>query len=575
MATAQHLVTRTLVVGAAAALLGSCAQPLQPDLKATAPRLDGFGSLPSAAAISSASPAARQRFADASLQAYAFNEAEAVRMFKAALAADPACAMCAWGVAWQLGPNINAPQRGDMRQAERYADLALRNAALAPDLSARERALIEAMALRVGHASTARETAPLRAAVCSSSGGDPDARRDPLEQAYADRLYQLLQRWPDDADLLSLWAEAEMVATSGDWFDDKTGRYAARLGEVADRLERALQAQPAHTGLNHYLIHVTDTRAQAHRAVAAADRLGALAPKAPHLVHMPAHTYAHVGRYADATRVNQQAVALDVELADLQKAQGFSVSKDWRNHNQHFQWFGALMEGRGDLALAAARELATRNAARKSPYADYLRALPALTLLRLERWDALLAEPPPVDQSGLGRVLHGHARGIAQLRRQDLPAALKTLAEAAEANAQVARGHAEEKGFDAWLRKTGDGAIARLLGEIALTQGQPEAALAQLQQAAEAMRESDENEPPLMAAGAGVMLADLQLRSAQPAQAEATLRDDLKAWPNSGWALRGLLRAAQAQGQAAAAADWGRQLAAAWPLADAALKDAR
>ena len=51
-------------------------------------------------------------------------EIEAVRAFKAALALDPTCALCAWGVAWQLGPIINTPARGDLREAQRYTALA-------------------------------------------------------------------------------------------------------------------------------------------------------------------------------------------------------------------------------------------------------------------------------------------------------------------------------------------------------------------------------------------------------------------------------------------------------------------
>ena len=45
---------------------------------------------------------------------------------------------------------------------------------------------------------------------------------------------------------------------------------------------------------------------------------------------------AWLGRYADATRVNQQPI----------KAQGFDVNKDWRGHNGRFQWCAMLMEGR-------------------------------------------------------------------------------------------------------------------------------------------------------------------------------------------------------------------------------------
>ena len=67
--------------------------------------LDGFGSLETP--VVSAVPAAQQLFARGLLQSYAFNDAEAARAFKAALAQDPNCAMCAWGVAKADGPNIN------------------------------------------------------------------------------------------------------------------------------------------------------------------------------------------------------------------------------------------------------------------------------------------------------------------------------------------------------------------------------------------------------------------------------------------------------------------------------------
>ncbi|MDQ1925206.1 hypothetical protein RBA40_33355, partial [Massilia sp. CCM 9206] len=68
---------------------------------ARAPRISGFGV--SNFAISTKSASAQEFFKQGLLQAYAFNEAEAVRAFKAALEEDPDCAMCAWGVAYQLG----------------------------------------------------------------------------------------------------------------------------------------------------------------------------------------------------------------------------------------------------------------------------------------------------------------------------------------------------------------------------------------------------------------------------------------------------------------------------------------
>ena len=41
--------------------------------------------------------------------AFAFNHAEAQRAFQAAQRLDPECAMCFWGEALVLGPNINVP----------------------------------------------------------------------------------------------------------------------------------------------------------------------------------------------------------------------------------------------------------------------------------------------------------------------------------------------------------------------------------------------------------------------------------------------------------------------------------
>ena len=561
-----------MLMSVSAALLAACASgPLTPDMQARAPLLSGFGALD--INITTTAPAARQRFNDAVLQAYAFNETEAIRMFKAALAQDPGCAMCAWGVAWQMGPIINNPERGDLREALRYLDLALRHSA---GTTPREQALIQAMALRYGHTSTARETAPLTGERCASKGrGDEGGNQaHPLDIAYADRLRTLVQATPLDAELVTLWAEAELVATRDDWWDLGTGKPAGRIGELAERLEAALVRHPFHTGLNHYLIHTVDTRSAAHRAVAAADRLGALAPMSPHLVHMPSHTYVHVGRYADATRANQDAMVAEGRIAQAQKDQGFSVSKDWSGHNLHFQWFAAVMEGRGDLALQTARSIKERAAKAEYVYAEYQRSLPALTLLRLERWDALLAEPAPIGRRGLSQALHGHAQAVALLRLGRVAEAKAALPAIEAAAAMITRNFAQKKGFHEVLRGMADSSAARLRAEIALADGKFDTALTEQAAALAAAGHADDNEPPMLAAGARLALAQMQARAGQHAVAEKTYREDLVQWPASGWALQGLSSALQAQGRSGDAARERTALATAWPLADGALKAA-
>ncbi len=559
--------TKRAAGAALVVVMAACAVPLQPDLTARAPDLPGFGHL--RWTVSTASPEAQRLFTQGVLQAYAFNEAEAVRMFKAALAQDPACRMCAWGVAWQLGPNINDTSRAKTDEALRYLGHALRHAANAP---AQERALIDALAVRYGHASQARDTAPLLAERCgpgTGASGDEEPAH-PLDTAYAERLRRLVDAAPADAELLSLYAEAELVATPGNWWSPATGQAAGRIGELVARLEQALQLHPDHTGLNHYLIHAADAAPAAQRAVAAADRLGRLAPASPHLLHMPSHIYVRVGRYADATRVNQQAMASEQQLFDAQKAQGFSISKDWRNHDQQFLWFAALMEGRGDVALAAARDLAGR-AKGDHAYAEYRRSLPVLALLRLERWDALLADAVASGSKGMAQALGEGARGVAYVRTQRLAEARASLARAEAGATTIAKAHTQAKGFDALLRQVGGAAVDRLRAEIAAAEGRHDEALQLQAQAVAASKEADDSEPPMLAAGARLALGELQLRAGRAAAAEATFRADLAAQPGSGWALSGLSRALAAQGRTDQSRALQEPLTQAWQVADPAL----
>jgi len=560
--------TRLSTIAAATLLLTACAMlPLVPDRNARAPLLEGFGAvdLP----ISSSSTAARQWFAQGMAQAYAFNEAEAVRAFKAGLAQDPNCALCAWGVAYQLGPTINSPRRGDLSEALRHVDHALHHAA---GVTPRERDLIEAMALRYAHGSQARNTAPLQAEICGTDGSGNTERADPLDLAYAERMRSLVERYPNDPDILSLYAESELVATRGDWWDKKTGRPSGRIGEVATRLEAALQDHPGHTGLNHYLIHSVDDVHVAGRAVAAADRLGALAPASPHLLHMPSHTYALVGRYADATRVNQRAMTAEAAQDALLKQQGFLPSKDWRRHNSHFQWYGAMMEGRGDLALETVRAAAERAAKADHVFGELQRSLPILTLVRLERWDDVLREPLPAGGKGLATVLGEQARGVALARRGKPVEAAAALARLEPPAAALLKTHTGTRFTDKMVRGMVAMAQARLRAELALADQRFDEALAQQALAVSAASDVDSTEPPMLGAGARVALGEMQLRAKAWAAAEQSFRADLAEHPLSGWAQHGLARALQAQGRPAEAASQMAALAQSWPAADALLR---
>ncbi|MES2152372.1 MAG: hypothetical protein V4508_21545 [Pseudomonadota bacterium] len=545
--------------------VGACSLlPFRPDSKATAPLLDGFGA--TSMAPSQINAAARPLFAQGMAQVYAFNGREAIRAFKAALAQDPDCALCAWGVASQLGPNINDTKRGELGEAVQYVDYALRHSGAA---SERDRALIAALALRYGHASVAREIAPLAGEICTAPGGGE--RADPLDIAYAERMRELADRFPDDPDVLSMYAEAEMVATRVDWWDRESGKPAGRIGELAARIETGLASHPEHVGLNHYMIHSVDAVQVAGRAVAAADRLGKLAPKSPHLLHMPAHTYAQVGRYADATRVNQLAVAADEAMAIELKKQNFSISKDWRGHNRHFQWYGALMEGRSALALETARAAAAHSKG-DHEYSEYIRSLPMLTLLHLQRWDALLKEPMPSGGKGIAAALGEMARGIAMARTGDSAGARAALARLEPGASALASQHTGVDFMDKMIRSLAASAQLQLSAELALAEKRTDEALAQQALAVTAAYAADASEPPMLAGGPRQRLGAMQMQARRFAAAEQSYRADLSVHPGSGWALRGLGAALRAQDKQLEAQSAQRDLERSWALADAALR---
>ena len=549
-------------VAAGAVALTACAVFFEPDRSARAPVLDGFGSL--AWPITTPVPEAQALFTRGMLQSYAFNEHEAARTFKAALAVDPNCAMCAWGVAYALGPNINSGPRGDVSEARRYAMYAK---ARLPGATPREVALVDALVLRYAEAARVDPMdAPLLAATCGKPGAEPS---NPLDVAYARRMRELSDAYPTDPDITAFFAEAVIIATPDVLWDRKTGAPSPDVLLMVQRLESALMLAPEHTGLNHYLVHAMDSSPAPERAAAAADRLGRLAPESPHLVHMPSHVYVRLARYGDARRVNEEALAAELRQTAVTKAQGFETVNNWDRHNTHFLWFAALMDGRGEQALAQARQLAVLFAERKSSYAELMQSMPLLTLVRLGRFDEALKAPPVAGDAGMAGGMREYARGVALARTaqpgaaRDAAAALKRIV---DAPLPVGRKRDE---FQATALAV---LSAQLQGEIEAASGEVAAMSASFQRAADLEDALEANEPPILGAGSRLLLGDALLRAGRWAEAEAAFGSDLKVQPGSGWALRGLLNAVERQSRSLEAASVRSQYERAWVRADAALR---
>ncbi len=306
-----------------------------------------------------------QRFFEQGLVfGWGFDFAEAVRSFRAAVLRDPGCALCRWGIAWALGPSINH----DMREADApFALDAIAQARATAPSGSRERDLIDALATRY-------------------------SRRADAEATYADRMRIVASRFPADADVAVLAAEARMVAHAYDYWN-ASGAARAWTPEITALLDRALYLAPNHPGAHHYRIHLFEESPHPEQALESAEKLGALAPIVGHLVHMPSHIFFRLGRYRDAVLANQAAVQ-----ADRAYFAATGASSGYATHNLHFLWASALWSGDAELALSAADELAataanlTNDNGRAGTRQHFL-AAPLLTNVRLRRWDVTPSTP--------------------------------------------------------------------------------------------------------------------------------------------------------------------------------------
>jgi tetratricopeptide (TPR) repeat protein len=491
-----------------------------------APLLDGMGDHHHA--ITTRSHEAQRYFDQGLVLAFGFNHREAARSFRQAQALDPTCAMCLWGEALVLGPNINAGM--DAADNPR-AFAAVREAvALRGNASEHERAYIEALAMRYA---------------------DPAPKdRSGLDRAYAEAMGEVVQRFPDDADAASLYAEALMDTTPWDyWEADGSPKPVTRT--ILGTLEAVLDSQPEHPLANHLYIHAVE-KVHPRRGLAAADRLRDLVPGAGHLVHMPGHIYIRVGRYDDAVRANEKAIGADNAYVAQCHAQGlYPVA--YMPHNHHFLAAAAGFIGRGDQVLAAARHMQSNQdeqLMRKPEFATLQQywVMPYFVMARFGRWDEILAEPAPADDLLYPTGIWHYARGLAEARQFELDAARRSLAALTDIADDPEMGATR-----IWETNTMAQilAIARavLAGEIAMQDCQPELAAEHFRSAVALEDALTYVEPPDWYVPARHNLGEALLASDQPAAAEAVYREDLSIYPGNGWSLRGLEQALRKQGR--------------------------
>jgi tetratricopeptide (TPR) repeat protein len=510
--------------------------------RATTPLYDDLGT--HGYTIQTAKPEA-QRYFDQGLRLYyAFNHAEAIRAFEQAALLDPACAMCYWGSALAHGPNINAPMdsAGGVAAYE-----ATRKAQAAPPAEPRERALIDALAQRY-------------AAV-------PTSDRAPLDSAYATALAALVQQYPDDHEIATLYAESIMDLSPWNYWTT-TGEPRPQTPEVLALLEGVIAQNPQHPGACHFYIHAVEA-ARPQQAVPCAERLASLMPGAGHLVHMPAHIYIRVGRWADAVEANEHAVHTDESyIRDQQPAAGV-YTLGYYPHNYHFLAFASFMSGRSERAITAARAVVQKVDPTLATTIAEFKPLPAyahLALLNFGRWEDVLAEPMPAAELTLATALAHYARGNAF-------AATGREAEAMQELEQVRQAEAAER--DEAVKPLLQIASRSLTGEIALRNGRHAEAIDTLRAAAAVEDEMVYIEPPLWFYPVRHSLGKALLAAGRAKEAEQVYEQDLRRFPENGWSLFGLEQSLRAQRRTADADRARQRFQQAWSSADVELTASR
>ena len=511
-----------------------------------AQRFDGLGNFHRA--VTTGSPEAQLYFDQGMRLLWAFNHDESTRSFAKAAVLDPDCALCWWGVALTVGPNYNFPEMAAPRAKVAWEALqrAEQGASKANPV---EQALIAALAKRY----TGPE--PL----------DP-SNEMPNLTGYAEAMKAVAAKFPDDADVATLTAEAMMNINAWKlWTLD--GKPAPGTEEIVARLQQVMAKHPNHPGANHYYIHAVEASPHPEQGVAAAEKLRGMMPAAGHLEHMPAHILHRVGRYEESAEANRKGAAAD--LAYFAKATPPDYYAMYTAHNDHFLAFSAAMAGEKAQALAAAKALQAITPVSlmlENPGSDWIVAASYSAEARFGAWDEILAEPAPDPKlHGLtAGWLYGQVQALAAKGRLDEArmrlAALDMLAvPASEA---------------AGLNSAADIlAIERLVARARLlsADGKAEDAIALLAEAVVREDKLSYDEPSGWFFPARHPLGAALLAAGKPAEAEAVYREDLRRNPENGWSLFGLAKALELQGKTEQAAATRREFEKAWSHADITL----
>jgi hypothetical protein len=367
----------------------------------------------------------------------------------------------------------------------------------------------------------------------------PDQRARAL--AFEKAMANVHQRYPKDSEAGVLYALALNMTADP---NDKT--YVNQL-KAAEILETIFAEQPNHPGVAHLLIHSYDYPAIADRGLAAARKYAAIAPAAPHALHMPAHIFTRLGYWQDSIQTNRNSAAVaNKEFV----ATHSGVIAAQALHAFDYMVY-AYMQGAQD---AAAKQVVDQiNAAQKvdivrlaAPFA--FSAIPARYAIERERWDEAAALPlHPTDLSWKAfpqaEAVRYFARGLGAARKADVSAARSAIDRLISLRDDLT---AKKQNY--WVEQT-DIQIGIVSAWAALAEGNKDQALALMRSAADS---EDATEKHIVTPGSfaparellGEMLLAFNLPELALKEFEASQKND----PNRFKGLYGAAKASELSG---------------------------
>lgn len=498
--------------------------------------------------VSTKNTEAQKYFKQGLMLSFGFNHAEAGRSFFEAARLDSTCAMNWWGLAYILGPNYNAGMEKDNYQ--RAYDAVQKAKKYSSSCTTKEKDLIKALTYRYS--------------------SDTSISRSALDSSYASAMRKVYKRYPDDANVASLFAESLMDLHPWNLYK-KDGAIQPWTPEILAVLQKCLKTEPHHAGANHFYIHATEMSQHSEIALASADLLRDLIPGSGHLVHMPSHTYIRTGRYHDGVIANQKAVLVDSLYVEACHAQGV-YPLAYYPHNYHFISACATLCGESKIAITGA--YATSNHAHKKLLREpawatlqHYYSIPWYVEVKFGMWNDILKTPAPENDLKYPLVVWHYAQGMAKLSQNKIAEAKQHLA-----NMKNIITDTTIKALTIWgINNVFDLCMIAsniLEGEINAKENKYLTAIAFLKEAVAKEDALNYDEPPDWFFSVRHHLGAVLLDAGKSQEAIEVYGADLKTYRENGWALMGLMNAYKKLGDKNKYAETKSRFEVAWQHAD-------